>query len=235
MSLTQVVFCDFAWVEDIFCTSMELDNIPSLDWEEWRDIPWYEWYYMVSSMWRVISLYFKNWVSFRKRIILKKQSNYRWWYKRVGIMWTTKPVHRLVASAFLWLDLSIKHDTKYWMCVCHKNDIRDDNRVENLFLWTRWDNVRDMFSKWRQQKFPKWKDHHLYWKPWWLLWKFWEDNHLSKKVIQLDSKWEVIKEYVSARYASLETWISKVWIWLCCRWKWKSAWWYKWIFSSNKS
>ena len=38
--------------------------------------------------------------------------------------------------------------------VCHKNDIRDDNRKENLFIGTARDNVLDMWSKGRA-KMPK--------------------------------------------------------------------------------
>lgn len=202
---------------------MEQWNIPSLDWEEWRDIPRYEWYYMVSNMGRVVSLHY--W----KYRILKYCKNHSW-YRKVNLKWFSMLIHRLVAQAFLWLNLYTKHDYKHWICVCHINDIRDDNRLENLFLGTRLDNIRDMFSKWRQQKFLKWKEHRLYWKPGWLAWKYWKDNPLSKSVVQIDDKWIILKRYDSIANASLETWIVKSSIWMCCRWKLKKDWWYKWEF-----
>ena len=66
-------------------------------------------------------------------ILLCKNSKYKRYY-----------VHRLVAQAFLKLDMSNK-----MMCVCHKNDDPTNNNVNNLFLWTHKDNNRDMHNKWR--------------------------------------------------------------------------------------
>ena len=90
---------------------METNNIPSLDWEEWRDIPWYEWKYMVSSFGRVCS---------HKTHILLKYGIVSWYnYVNIGKRWKrgTIAVHRLVASAFLWLDLEPKFDHTYSFCV----------------------------------------------------------------------------------------------------------------------
>ena len=53
-------------------------------------------------------------------------------------------IHRLVAYLFLWLDIKNKN-----IFACHKNDIRDDNRLENIFVWTPQDNTQDMISKWK--------------------------------------------------------------------------------------
>lgn len=49
-------------------------------------------------------------------------------------------VHRLVANAFLGLDLKNKS-----MVACHKDDNTENNNVENLFVWTRQHNSFDRF------------------------------------------------------------------------------------------
>jgi hypothetical protein len=49
--------------------------------------------------------------------------------------------HRLVACTFLNEDIKTK------LCVCHKNDIRDDNRLDNLFFGTNAENIKDMKDK----------------------------------------------------------------------------------------
>lgn len=70
------------------------------------------------------------------------------WYEIITISdWKMQKqffVHRLVASAFLWLDLSNKKTF-----VCHKDDNPSNNVLENLFVWTPADNVKDMIEKWR--------------------------------------------------------------------------------------
>lgn len=48
-------------------------------------------------------------------------------------------VHRLVAEAFI----SNLEDKPY---VCHKNDIPDDNIIENLYWGTHSDNSKDMYK-----------------------------------------------------------------------------------------
>ena len=115
--------------------------------EEWWTIEWYEWRYFVSTKWRVKSVSLKTW---KEKI---KRATYRRWYLRVTLSknWNDKKfqVHRLVAHAFLWLDLYEEKTTHHWTCVCHKNDIRDDNRLENLFIWTQRDNVIDAYDKWK--------------------------------------------------------------------------------------
>lgn len=86
------------------------------------------------------------------------QREARWWYLNITF-WIpnhkTKSilVHRLVWYAFLWLDIEDKK-----MCVCHKNDIRTDNRLENLFLWTYQENTRDAVRKWRQY-ITRWEEN----------------------------------------------------------------------------
>lgn len=114
--------------------------------EKWIDILQDD-KYQVSSFWRIkkkwyLKLY-KNW-SFRysrpDKIISPCVSK----YYRVSIKNKQYSVHRLVAQAFLWLDIDNKK-----LFVCHKDDNTYNNIVTNLFIWYAKDNTQDMISKWR--------------------------------------------------------------------------------------
>lgn len=197
---------------------MKIYDTTSLDWEEWRDIPWYEWYYQVSNMWRVKSLAriinSKDWRKWRSVIDLIRKPLTHLWYKSIPLskFWIYKihKVHRLVASAFLWLDLYSNLPHKYVVCVCHKDDNPSNNNVNNLFLWTHMDNMQDKINKWRM---PKWITHHS-----------------AKPISQFTKLWEFITHWWSLTEASNSLWIDHRDISKCCYWKIKSAWWYKWKF-----
>jgi len=124
--------------------------------EEWRDVKDYEGYYQISNLGRVKSLdrYIKHrgGNTFIKEKILKsilKINNYSecFLYKYNKKTYRVR-IHRLVAQQFLDLDIS---DSK--MCVCHKDDNRSNNHVDNLFLGTAKDNVRDCMKKNRRYHF----------------------------------------------------------------------------------
>lgn len=55
-----------------------------------------------------------------------------------------KAVHRSVAEAFI-------PNPNNLPCVCHKNDIKTDNQIENLFWGTVKDNCQDKVRKGRQK------------------------------------------------------------------------------------
>ena len=193
---------------------MEQDKIASLDWEEWRDIPGYEWYYMVSNFGRIKSIPRfiddKWWIRAIPMKILKSFNNWKsYQILTLNKHWEhhTFKIHRLVASAFLWLDIYNKY-----ICVCHKDDNPSNNKLSNLFLWTHKDNVQDMKSKWR------W--NYLYWLA----------HHKSHQVLQYNIDWNFIKEWGSICIANRELWISRQWIMLCCKWKLKTSWWFVWEY-----
>lgn len=108
--------------------------------EIWKDIVGYDGLYQVSNLGRISSTLRSSRI--RKPFYRKN------WYVTTSLKGHTKSVHRLVAQAFLWLDI---RDTK--MFVCHKDDDKHNNKLDNLFLGTAKDNSRDMFNKWRQNIF----------------------------------------------------------------------------------
>lgn len=113
--------------------------------EIWKDIPWYEWLYKVSSYWNIIS----NTYNSRNRTIRKNIINT--WYERVSLSKNHKAiwikVHRLVMLAFVWP--SNLH-------VNHKDWNKTNNNIENLEYVTRSENQLHAFRTWLQK--PKcWK------------------------------------------------------------------------------
>lgn len=179
--------------------------------EVWKDIPGYEGLYQVSdlgnvknSKWKIMSLVtIKSWY--------QKVCLYKNWIKKII------SVHRLVWAWFLWINLNFVRD-KNSICVLHKNDVRNDNKLSNLFLWTQKDNIRDMFSKWRSKFNP---------------------SHNWKKVLQFTKDWEFIREWHNMNAVNKELWIDSSVICKVCKWKiseWylaKTAWGFIWKYSNN--
>lgn len=119
--------------------NLSLENLPYINleglicWEEFRDIPDYEGLYQVSDLGRVKSLNCN-----REKIIkvyLENRGYFtaRFYKDRKG---RTKPIHQLVAMAFL-------NHTPCGMelVVNHKNFIRIDNRLSNLEIVTNRENT----------------------------------------------------------------------------------------------
>lgn len=131
--------------------------------EIWKDIIWYEWLYKISNLWRVKSLERKRYnnhnktYSVYKEKILKPRPTWRDRnYSAVMLyknwVWSKKPIHRLVAQAFLWLDIDNKK-----ILSLHRNEELDNqwllnNSVDNLWLWTYSDNTKDCVKKWRHKR-----------------------------------------------------------------------------------
>lgn len=100
--------------------------------EIWKDVPGYEGYYSVSSVGNVYS-------HLNGGRLLKQKTD-KDGYKGVTLykngMGAQVKVHRLVAYAFIEND-DLKKDQ-----VNHKNEIKDDNRVENLEWVSCIENIR---------------------------------------------------------------------------------------------
>lgn len=110
--------------------------------EEWRNVPGYENYLMVSSRGNV----WRKWrprggaTGPRPRPGIAKQSTRTTGHKFIGVKVDgqrfTLSVHRMVAEAFI-----SRPDNTYE--VCHFNDIPSDNRVSNLYWGTKATNASD--------------------------------------------------------------------------------------------
>ena len=113
--------------------------------EIFKDIPNYEGKYQVSNLGRVKSLNYKN---TGLESILKQRID-KYGYCRLNLsnsIQKTVYVHKLVAMTFLnhkpcGLDLVIDH----------KNDIKTDNRVENLHIVTQRFNARKTQGRYSSQ------------------------------------------------------------------------------------
>lgn len=170
--------------------------------EIWKPVVGYEWLYEVSSLGNVKSL---NYNHTGKEKIIKYSSSSK--YSLVSLskdkIVKAQNIHRIVAQAFLWLDINSK------LCVCHKDDNPSNNRLDNLFIGTHKENTDDMINKWR------WR--------WWRKWKI---------IIQYSLEWLEIKEWETAYKASTQLWIVNSQICNCAKWKkWcNTAWWFIWKY-----
>lgn len=133
--------------------------------EIWKDIPTYR--YSVSNIGNVYSIVTNK--------ILKPNVD-RNGYARVPLykngIKQYKQIHRLVAEAFL-------ENPDNLPCINHKNNIRNDNRVENLEWCSYSYNNKYAYDKGKKNKM------------------FGQDNGKSIPILQLDSSGDVIKEFES--------------------------------------
>lgn len=111
-----------------FTKTVEMENQTEI----WKTIEGFE-NYQISSLGRVKSLSYQK---TNKEGILKQTLNCG--YLKVSLFpgYKCKTVHRLMAEAFI-----LNSNNKPY--VCHKNDISTDNRLDNLYWGTQYDNMSD--------------------------------------------------------------------------------------------
>lgn len=183
------------------------DTIENLEWEIWKDVPWYEWHYIVSNLWNVYST--------KSNIELKKHLN-KYWYLAIHLHGfgnkKTVLVHRIVSMAFI-------PNPENKRTVNHINGIRNDNRLSNLEWATHAENNKHAFM--------------FLWKISSSLWKRWFDCKTSKQVNQISLDWKYITTFWSIAEVERILWIYASNVSYCCIWSRKTAWWYKWEYANR--
>lgn len=109
------------------------------------DVIGYEDRYVVSDLWNISNK--KTWCNLRKHD--------HWWYNRVYFYdnkWYL--VHRVVYCSFNRISMKFMWQ-KSNTVIMHKNDIRSDNRLENLNIWSQLDNIIDCHNKGRHSIWHK--------------------------------------------------------------------------------
>ena len=176
--------------------------------EEWKDIPGFEGFYQASNMGRIKSLERIDALGHRLKEKILKPKLISNGYYQVDLCKNSKVrhymVHRLVYEAF---NSSIPEGLQ----VNHVNEIKTDNRLENLNLMTCKENVN-----WgtRNERIAKKQIN----------------GKKSKSVLQYDLNDNLVKEYPSAHQAERETGFDNGYIIACCKGKYKTAYNFKWKY-----
>ncbi len=151
-----------------------------------------------------------NWDKYRihKEKILKPYVGTHWYNiicLRSNLHTYRYLVHRLVAQHFIT-------NTNNYPVVMHIDNNKLNCSVDNLKWWTQKDNLLQCKNEWRSFNI-------------WALskWKYWESSYSAKTVLQFSKDWTFIKRYWSIIDASINTNSNSINIWLCCKWRRKTA------------
>ena len=127
----------YEYFKNVYSKDLESSPIKFNESDEiWKDIPGYENQYQVSNMGRVASLRY----GFKMRSCVKNPSGYLQVAFKVNGLKKTYLVHVLVANTFLG-KVSGKDQ------VDHINNIKYDNRLENLQWTSRSENMKNNYTR----------------------------------------------------------------------------------------
>ena len=191
-------------------------NFIAMEQEIWKDIPWYEWLYKICNIWNKIISY----SNVLKWGYMKMHKN-RDWYFVVCLSNKCKKQHRI--NRLKAITFIPNPENKPF--VNHLDWNKENNEIYNLEWCTAKENVIHAFKMWLS-----WKNNpFIINNP--SKWKFWKNNHSSKKIIQIDLSWNIIKFWDSARDIYRLLWISYQSISNVCNKRSKTAGWYIWKFN----
>lgn len=177
-------------------------NITIIIMEEFKDVKWYEWFYQVSNLWRVKSLYCYKWNIWR----ILRYALWTKWYPQVALQKTEKwiktkksiAIHRLVALAFI---PRIENKPQ----VNHIDWDKTNNNVDNLEWCDNWENIKHSYDfLWRSKIRPKHSEETKI--------KLW------KRVWQYNLDWNLIKIWDTVMLASNNLWCNHSSICKVCTW-----------------
>ena len=160
--------------------------------ELWKMIPGYEGLYMVSDLGRVKS------IRFEKERILKTDMSSGYLRVMLGRRNGHFLVHRLVAEAFI-------PNPDNLPCVNHINEVKTDNRVENLEWCTKKYNTN--YGKGRERMVEKQRNR----------------KDCSKVILQFSLNGEFIKEWPSGKEIQRKLGFAQTNISACCLGKYKQT------------
>jgi len=190
--------------------------------EIWKDIPWYEWKYQVSTFGRVNRLpkqiIRNNWriQTFSERVL--KISKDAYWYGQISLAhcWMVekhKP-HRLVAIAFIW-------DIPKWKQINHIDWNKFNNNINNLEIVTPSENMIHSYKV--LKRVPKGAVINNKKK----VVAYYIERKSQKQDLKIIGKY---KEFESLKQASEKLNIISSSISACLNWKQKTAWGFIWKY-----
>ncbi len=112
--------------------------------EQWKDITGWEGRYQISTEGRVKSIRGGKVRPQTVKILKPGYDMYGYHHVNLGPKQKAR-LHRLVAEAFI-------PNPEGYPAVCHKNDVPDDNRVENLYWGTFKHNAQDREGRGRSKR-----------------------------------------------------------------------------------
>lgn len=142
-----------------------------------------------------------------KKWILLKPVKAKSWYTYVTIKRKWLRLHRIITEVFLWeSDLYVNH--KDWN--------KSNNNLDNLEYVTPSEN-----------NIHAYRVLHINHARW-MSWKTGYKNKIGKEVAKYDLFGNIIQKYWSMRNAAMENGIQHQSVFLACKWKIQTAWWFIW-------